>query len=196
MARPREFDTDAAINGAMNVFWKHGYEAASLPDLLEGMNISRGSLYKAFEDKKSLFLLVLAHYEEKSVMPAVELLSNQNTPDGWDRIKSLFSKVLSVIRQGDRRGCLLCSAAAGPASDDVDIAKAVHNSLNKMRKAFEKALEESSVHKKLDQAEKRNFADTLTTQYVGLRILARSHASLATLERSTNAIQQLATYAK
>jgi TetR/AcrR family transcriptional repressor of nem operon len=48
MARPREFDIDEALERAMNVFWSKGYEGASLQDLLDAMNIARGSLYKAF----------------------------------------------------------------------------------------------------------------------------------------------------
>ena len=54
MARPREFDTDVALSGAMDVFWEHGYEGASLPDLLIGMHLTRGSLYKAFNGEKTL----------------------------------------------------------------------------------------------------------------------------------------------
>lgn len=175
----------------MDVFWTYGYEGASLPDLLAGMGIARGSLYKAFEDKKSLFMLVLARYEEEVVMPAVALLLDPDTPDGWDRIKALFSLVVGAVRRGDRRGCLVCSAAAGAASDDVDIAKAVHRALDKMRKAIGVALEASSSHAQLDYSERRGLADALTTQYVGLRVLARSHATLATLERSAVSIGQL-----
>ena len=66
MARPRVFDTDVALSGAMDVFWEHGYEGASRPYLLIGMHLTRGSLYKAFNDKKSLFLTVLNRYEDSS----------------------------------------------------------------------------------------------------------------------------------
>ncbi|NJM33970.1 MAG: hypothetical protein HC850_03830 [Rhodomicrobium sp.] len=59
MARPREFDTDEAIEKAMQVFWEKGHGAA-LPDLLGGMEIARGSFYKAFSDKKSVYLMALA----------------------------------------------------------------------------------------------------------------------------------------
>lgn len=92
MARPREFDTDAALSGAMDVFWEHGYEGASLPDLLTGMNLTRGSLYRAFKDKKSLFLTVLTRYEDSAVDAAALLLSDDNIPDGWDRVTHLLKR--------------------------------------------------------------------------------------------------------
>ena len=72
MARPREFDLDHALESAMLVFWEHGFEGASLPDLLDGMGITRGSLYKAFEDKKALFLKAMELYENKHVLRALE----------------------------------------------------------------------------------------------------------------------------
>lgn len=191
MARPREFDTDAALSGAMDVFWTCGYEGATLPALLDGMGIGRGSMYKAFEDKKSLFLIVLARYDEEAVSPAVDLLVASDVANGWQRITKLFAMVIRSVRNGDRRGCLMCSAAAGPASDDQDIAQAVHRSLDRMRKGFGQALDASPHHANLDRTARRTLADTLTTQYVGLRVLARSEASLATLERSVSGLAHL-----
>lgn len=52
IGRPREFELEEAARDAMNVFWDLGYEAASLPDLIAGTGLSRGSLYKAFGDKR------------------------------------------------------------------------------------------------------------------------------------------------
>ncbi len=57
--RPREFDIEEATRDAMEVFWRHGYHATSLPDLIEGMGLTRGSIYKAYEDKRSIYLAAL-----------------------------------------------------------------------------------------------------------------------------------------
>ena len=181
MARPREFDTEKALDGAMDVFWEQGYENASLPDLLTGMGITRGSLYKAFTDKKTLFLTILARYEEAAVKPAVAMLSDPAGPSGMDRIDVLFNAVLKSVRGGDRRGCLLCTAAAGPAMDDAEISKAVGDLLGQMRVGFEQALQ--------DQAElDPELPDLLLTQYIGLRIMTRSQAPMDILERSVAAL--------
>lgn len=175
----------------MDVFWREGYQEASLPALLEGMGITRGSLYKAFSDKKTLFLTILEHYEKSAVEPAVALLSDPETPDGMQRIEMLLDKVIEQVKQGDRRGCLLCTAAAGAASDDADIAHAVAESLGKMQRGFAVALAASPVHATRPDAERHAFSDALITQYTGLRILARSRASIEILERSASAILQL-----
>lgn len=191
MARPREFNEDKALEGAMNVFWAHGYEGASLPDLLKGMGLTRGSLYKAYKDKKSLFINILHRYDEAEVEKATQLLGNENLKDGLDRIDKLFASVLSAIEQEDYRGCLLCSAAAGPAHNDEQISEAVHILLNKMKSGFEVALKDSPKHAKLSNERLSQLADLLLTQYVGLRILSRSQASKETLKRSISSLMIL-----
>src|ERR1700722_10812036 len=60
--RPRGFDTEAAVERAMGVFWSRGYHGTALPDLLRATKLSRGSLYAAFGDKHSLFLRALDRY--------------------------------------------------------------------------------------------------------------------------------------
>src|SRR4030088_1305941 len=60
--RPRSFDTEAAVERAMGVFWSRGYHATALPDLLRATKLSRGSLYAAFGDNASLFLGALERY--------------------------------------------------------------------------------------------------------------------------------------
>lgn len=140
MARPREFEPDEVVERAMQVFWQNGYEDASLPDLLDGMGLTRGSLYKAFKDKKNLFLLVLNRYETSAVDRAVALLSDTGIADGTDRILVMFKGLVAAVEAGDHRGCLLCNAASGSSANDLDIAQAVQRGLAKMQAAFAVAL--------------------------------------------------------
>lgn len=191
MARPREFDTDDAIRKAAEVFWRKGYEEASLPDLLEGMGLTRGSLYKAFKDKKNLFLLVLDHYETAAVDKVVARLTDPGVPDGRRRIIGLFKGVVNAVRAGDRRGCLLCTAAAGNEMGDPDIAAAVNKGLRRIRDAMGLALKASPIHSSLRPDENRVLANVLLTQYVGLRVLARSCLPLGIVEQSEKGVAVL-----
>ena len=74
MARPREFDPEKALKGATDIFWRQGYKATNLPDLLAAMGLTRGSFYKAFRDKESVYLQALDHYDRSVVTPTVNRL--------------------------------------------------------------------------------------------------------------------------
>ncbi|WP_432570876.1 TetR/AcrR family transcriptional regulator [Kineococcus sp. SYSU DK005] len=62
--RPRAFDAEVALDKAMTVFWRQGYDSASLVDLTEAMGISRKSMYAAFGSKEQLFHRALQRYGE------------------------------------------------------------------------------------------------------------------------------------
>ncbi len=191
MARPREFETADAVQSATDVFWEKGYHEASLPDLLEGMGLTRGSLYKAFKDKKTLFLFVLEHYEDKEVRAAQARLSDATVQDGRARILSLFEEVAAAVRAGDHRGCLLCTAAAGFEMSDPEIAAAVQKGLDGIRTGLETALRASPAHQGLGDAALRASANVLLTQYIGLRVLARSQLPLGVVEQSVAGVARL-----
>lgn len=188
MARPRTFDTDVAVEKAMQVFWAHGYEGASLPDLLAGMGLTRGSLYKAFTDKKTLFLKVLDHYEGKAVQAGVALLTDPGIPNGADRILTMFTNSYNAVTAGDQRGCLLCTAAAGPSTYDDEIAAAVSHGLGALRDGIYEALGASPKHAALTDADRGALADMLIAQYMGLRTMARARIDAATLQNVVRSV--------
>lgn len=191
MARPREFETDEAIEKAMQVFWQHGYEDASLPDLLRGMGLTRGSLYKAFKDKKNLFLLVLERYERVAVDKGVALLLNADIVDGADRVLLMFKGLVTAVAEGDHRGCLLCTAAAGSAANDADIAEAVGAGLTKLQTGFLQALKDAPMLQDISSARRARLAETLLTQYMGLRMIARSQLSSSVLDHAVQSVDEM-----
>jgi TetR/AcrR family transcriptional repressor of nem operon len=75
MARTREFDTDAALARAMDVFWCHGFEGTSIQDVVEATGVQRGSLYAAFGNKEGLYLAVLDRYREDLARPMLDALA-------------------------------------------------------------------------------------------------------------------------
>ncbi|WP_162798633.1 TetR/AcrR family transcriptional regulator [Sulfitobacter sp. SK012] len=182
MARPREFEEADAVDRALQVFWKSGFQDASLPDLLEGMGLTRGSLYKAFKDKKNLYLNVLDHYEVTAVDTGVAKLTDPSGPDGTTRILRLFSGLSQAVSDGDQRGCVLCTAAAGPEMSDPEIAAAVRRGLAKLRDGIEAALDVSERHKGFAKDDKHDVANALLGQYVGLKVLARAGGAIGILE--------------
>src|SRR5256885_11333451 len=76
--RPREFDREAALEQAIDVFWRHGYEATSVSDLTAAMGINPPSLYAAFGDKEKLFLEAVERYQQQIGRAPSELQSPCN----------------------------------------------------------------------------------------------------------------------
>jgi TetR/AcrR family transcriptional repressor of nem operon len=178
MARPREFDVDQALERAMNVFWTKGYEGASLQDLLGAMGIARGSLYKAFQDKRSIYLAALDLYDGTEIQRTVDALRDQSAGDGATRIRLFLEAArAAVVRRHDRRGCFLCNAAVDRAPVDAEVQAKVHAMMKRMERAIADALGECAPVADWPAERRARTALFLTNAYLGLRVLARSGAS-------------------
>src|SRR5262249_40635764 len=123
MARQREFDADAALGRAMEVFWSKGYEATSLDDLCEVTGLSRSSLYAAFGSKRNLLLRSVERYVEQR-NPHLTAVLAQPGPVR-EAFAALASQFIDQIVAGPgRRGCFLGNCAAElPRSDRTALAR-------------------------------------------------------------------------
>src|ERR1700746_1074478 len=104
MAGIKQFDRDEVLARATALFWRRGYEATSIRDLVEATGINRGSIYGTFGDKQRLFLAVLDHYGEKIAKPMLATLAD---PDPRRAIELMFESI--IRRTSDHRfprGCL------------------------------------------------------------------------------------------
>ena len=171
MARPREFDIDEALDRAMGVFWEKGYEGASLQDLLKAMQIARGSLYKAFDDKRAIYLATLDRYDETQVEKGAAYLRDPKGGDGFARIRNMFE---SVKKDAARRGCFICTAAMDQARVDADVKSKVATMLQKLEEALADALRNSKRGLHWSTKRRADMAAALLNNYLGLRVLARS----------------------
>lgn len=117
MARLREFDTDTVLDAAMQTFWLRGYEATSLADLMAATGLQKGSIYKAFKDKHSLFMLALRRYLDQSNVLSRQYLEGAVSPmagvAGW------LQEIVS-LRGNDcsRRGCFMLNCLVELAPHD------------------------------------------------------------------------------
>lgn len=141
MGRPREFDADEALDRAMEVFWRKGYEGTSLANLTEAMGITRPSLYAAFGNKEDLFRKSLDRYEAG---PACYVGEALEAPTARDVVEQLFRGAADL--QSDPRnpgGCLLVQGAlaCGDAADPVrqELIARREAGLAALRQRFERA---------------------------------------------------------
>ena len=118
MPRPREFDTEDALDRAMELFWRKGYEGTSLSDLTNALGISRPSLYAAFGNKEALFRLVLRRYETKIVTYRPRALS---APTAREVARLILEGAANVFANKENptgclgvQGALACGEEADP----------------------------------------------------------------------------------
>jgi TetR/AcrR family transcriptional regulator, copper-responsive repressor len=115
--RPRSFDRDQALERAMHVFWRQGYEATSVSDLTGAMGINPPSLYAAFGDKERLYLEALGRYQQRRVEAMAQWFEEE--PTAKAAVRRLLTEAASELaRAGAPRGSMLvlsaiqCSAAS------------------------------------------------------------------------------------
>src|SRR3989442_3396195 len=122
--RPREFDREAALERAIDVFWRHGYEAASVSDLTAAMGINPPSLYAAFGDKEKLFLEAVER-EQQQPRESVDQVFDE-APTAKEAVHRVLQDAARELACSSHpRGCLLvmsgtnCSDASAHGQSDL-----------------------------------------------------------------------------
>lgn len=135
MARTKEFDKDAVVLKAMDVFWQRGYEATSIQDLVDAMGINRGSIYDTFGDKSGLFQAALQRYLIDA--PSQRLIDQAETGNPRKEIEAFFK---AIIDRSDcpreRKGCFVTNSIAELCARDKKMAAHFKGGMNRMEEAF------------------------------------------------------------
>ena len=180
MARTKEFEPGEALDAATDLFWRKGYGATSMRDLLDAMRIGRGSFYDTFGDKRTLFLASLDRFEESRTAWISEALEGS----GLDGVEKVFRRTIeNLIAFEPRRGCLLANTAVELAPHDREVSERILQNVRRTEAAFEGALLRAVEAAEIspDRAPKA-LARFLVSNLHGLRVLARAGADRRTLE--------------
>ena len=111
MPRPKQFDPDAALDRAVEVFWTHGYDGTSVQALVDGLGISRSSLYDTFGDKDRLFLAALDRYRTRQTRALREALGADQP--ALAALRAFFHDAATrAASAAGPAGCFLANAAA------------------------------------------------------------------------------------
>lgn len=138
MARTREFDTEAAVARAMELFWTRGYEATSVRDLTAHLGIGQGSLYAAFGDKDGLYRAALEHY--RATLAAAALRSLDEGADARSAIRTMLVERIRIAVDHGGQGCLLVNAACERLPGDPATGRLVRDVLSASQEALTDAL--------------------------------------------------------
>jgi TetR/AcrR family transcriptional regulator, transcriptional repressor for nem operon len=181
MARPREFDESAVLDAAVFCFWKQGYEATSVRDLVEHTGVTAASLYNAFGDKRALYEKALDHYIEESI--ANRIRRCQSLPP-LQAIEAFLDEIVKrSLNDRDRKGCMLVNAALEAGLHDPEFRKIVAEALIGIEAFFRGCIRagqaDGSVMRSLPA---ETLAQNLLGVLMGIRVLARVRPERALLE--------------
>ena len=180
--RPRKFDIEQALDHAMHVFWKKGYDGATLHDLTTAMGIKPASLYKAFGSKQMLFERALTRYLGGPVAFIQSALSEPTAYAVAER--TLRDSAEFLANQHTRCGCMTIQAAlvGGTESQAVreELIALRLRSQDTLRQRFERAQEEGDLAKTADAGDLARFVSAV---FQGMTVQAINGASLTQLLR-------------
>ncbi|WP_051110934.1 TetR/AcrR family transcriptional regulator [Herbaspirillum frisingense] len=186
--RPREFEIDAAVESAMQVFWTRGYNGTSLVDLIDGTGLSRGSLYKAFGDKHGLFLSALDRYISQSLVRLLSTLDQPGSAKAAIRETLMRLAEMSCRKEG-RRGCMLVATAMEMVSHDDDVAERVKTMVDRIRHAYAKAIARGQASGEIPA---HHDPQTLATVIVSLTHGMRTLGKVGAVDKQMTAVVETA----
>jgi TetR/AcrR family transcriptional regulator, transcriptional repressor for nem operon len=137
MARTKEFDEEEVLDKALRLFREKGYNGTSTQDLVDGLAISRSSMYNSYTDKLTLFLKVIHRYQETVTEVTVARLKNASS------LKSELHQLFDEIIHNEEGGCSLasCSLESGPWRPEV--ARLVKENMEAVEKALAEAIKKA-----------------------------------------------------
>jgi TetR/AcrR family transcriptional regulator, transcriptional repressor for nem operon len=182
VARPKAFDRETALHQAMQVFWRVGYEAASMQQLVDGMGISRQSLYDTFGDKQQLYLEALEHYRCGIGKAFLEPL--EGSKPLRKRLEMVFENLVEEsANDHERKGCLIANATLERAHQDDEVRRLVEENFKASVDGFERLFRFARERGELQSKQSPHaLAVFLVNSISGFRVLAKSTTDRATLK--------------
>ncbi|UDL06417.1 TetR/AcrR family transcriptional regulator [Marinobacter sp. CA1] len=172
--RPRQFDAQAVIDAAMEVFWQHGYEGTSAQALCEGTGLGRGSLYNAFGSKQQLFEQALRRYQDLGLQAQLEILNRDDSVR--HRLRALMEwGITADLDPNCQRSCMALRSVLERNHQDPVVKRINDAYLDRIERRLTELMTEGQQLGELrtDQPP-RQLARGYMAGYYGLRVLGQS----------------------
>lgn len=180
--RPRSFNREQALKKALDLFWRKGFEPASVAELCSAMEINPPSLYSAFGNKARLFIEAVNYYERVYWQATWARL--EETQEIMEAIDRFFSEAADILLSPSAPcGCMVVLAAINVSAESADVVKAVSVLRQEGKDLFEKRLARAVQEKQLPaKTNTAALATVLNTLLEGMSIEAKDGASIESLK--------------
>lgn len=186
MARTKEFDPDAALQSALELFWRRGYEATSMADLVEALGIGRASIYATFGNKHELYLKALERYAANQ---NPRLLAELSQPGpALPAVRAVVRRFGSEASSDEVRlnGCFITNTAAELGPRDDSAARCVERNWEHVETLLHSALVRAQAQGELpEDRDPLALARMLLTLMQGLRVIGKASKDAARMRDAT-----------
>jgi TetR/AcrR family transcriptional repressor of nem operon len=176
MARTKDFDEDEVLKRAMNLFWYKGYNGTSMQDLVDGLGISRSSMYDTFGDKHSLFMRSLENYKKIATAEMKAIVDNAPTAKAAIR-RMLEYTITELLRDDQHRGCFLVNAGVEMAPHDAEVNKMLCDNDRQLETYFNEVIKKGQSNGEIPEGQSSHaLAQFILNSIKGIRVTAKSGA--------------------
>ena len=169
MPKTVTFDREKVVENVMMLFWKKGYTATSMQDLVDVTGLNRSSFYNSFGDKFSLYEEALKLYEVKQQEMIHRYMIGSSSPK--EALKALFKGISSDIRAGNQNGCMISNCTSELASQDARVKEFLIANKDYVVDLFEGLVREAQKQGQIDSSrDSKSIALFLFSSLHGLRI--------------------------
>ena len=169
VGRPRAFDSDKALEKALEVFWRKGYDGTSLADLTEAMGINKPSLYAAFGNKEQLFIKAIELYENRPCSFFADALAQKTAYTVAESM--LYGAAAELANNNHPNGCVIVQGALSCSEAAASVKEALINKrLDSEAKIAERFIEAKLAGDLPASAEPEVLARYLGTVLQGMTI--------------------------
>ena len=176
VGRPLEFNPEKALEAAMEVFWRKGYEAASMTNLLSAMDLSKSSLYQTFGSKQQLFERCLGRYANWLYKNQAKQL--EESTSGYGFIENFLNSIANTAQSPEgKKGCLMVNSTIEFGQKDPIIAAAIADNLQLFSKLYMDAVKRAQKEGDISpDADPQVITNYLHVSISGLRTMVKAGA--------------------
>ncbi len=182
MARTKDFDENEVLCKAIDIFWHKGYNGTSMQDLVDGLGISRSSLYDTYGDKHTLFIKALQSYQDTNSGKVCNIVSN--TGSAKEAIKKLLEYItVEMLSDKKHKGCFMVNAEVEVAPHDEEVNRMICQNDQQMEDAFYMAIKKGQESCEISsQKDAKALARFTFNTVKGIRVTAKSTTDKAVFD--------------
>jgi TetR/AcrR family transcriptional repressor of nem operon len=182
MARTKDFDENDVLGKAVDIFWHKGYNGTSMQDLVDGLGISRSSLYDTYGDKHTLFIKALESYQKRGSGKVCAIV-NSPAP-AKETIKKLLQLIAGeLLDDQEHKGCFMVNAEVEVAPHDAEVSKLVCANDQQVEDAFYQVIKKGQANGEVNNRQDARALARFTFNTVkGIRVTAKSTTDKAVFD--------------